>query len=347
MAMKVLITGGAGFIGSNYVYSHLDARPEDEITVLDALVYGSNFGLLEDAIARGLKFVEGRIEDVDLIRGLFESEQFDIVVHFAAETHVDHSIEAAGKFVKSNVQGTQVLLDAARDFGVKHFQHISTDEVYGDFALDSEEKFTETSPLKPSNPYSATKCASDLLALSYWRTHGVPVCVSRCSNNYGPHQALDKFIPLFSTKAAAGENLPLYGSGENIRDWLHVKDHCDAILMLIEKGRHGEVYNIGADNELSNLQVAKMILAELDKPESLITFVEDRKGHDLRYAMGYEKLNKEFGWKPSRSFEEGLRETINWYTLKSYERSHSSRRNGIETGATDASHEQASASHLR
>lgn len=344
--MKVLITGGAGFIGSHYVYSHLDAHPEDEIVVLDALVYGSNRELLDAAVERGVQFVEERVEDTELVNQLFKEHGFDIVVHFAAETHVDHSIEDSSRFVVSNVQGTQALLDAARDFGVKHFQYISTDEVYGDFPLDSEEKFTETSPLKPSNPYSATKAAAGLLALSYHRTHGVPVCISRCSNNYGPHQALDKLIPVLIRKAEADESLPIYGTGANVRDWLHVKDHCDAILLLIEKGRHGEVYNIGADNEVSNLDMAKKVLEILEKPESLISFVTDRKGHDLRYAMGYEKLHAEFGWKPSRSFEEGLRETVEWYTLKKYERNTTRRRDGISASTPHQSHEQAPAANL-
>ncbi|MFA4814601.1 MAG: dTDP-glucose 4,6-dehydratase [Candidatus Gracilibacteria bacterium] len=313
--MKLLITGGAGFIGSNYVYSHLEKRPEDSLVVLDALTYSGHRENLAEAEARGVKFVEGRIEDRALVRALFEAEKFDTVVHFAAETHVDRSIKDPAIFVTTNVQGTQTLLDSACDFKVQRFHHISTDEVYGDLGFGSTEQFTEDSPLKPSSPYSASKAASDLLCLSYLRTFGVPVTISRCSNNYGPYQSLENFIPLMINRAVANEKLPVYGTGKNVRDWLYVRDHCEAILTILEKGKIGEIYNIGADNDQENLAIARMILKALGKTEDLISFVEDRPGHDERYSMNYAKMKRELGWSPSVSMEEGMRETIAWYTI--------------------------------
>lgn len=344
--MKVLITGGAGFIGSNYVYTHLEKRPDDALVVLDALTYSGHRENLTEAEAKGVKFVEGRIEDRELVNKLFEEESFDMVVHFAAETHVDRSIKNPGVFVVTNVQGTQTLLDAARDFKVKRFHQVSTDEVYGDLGFGSSEQFTEDSPLKPSNPYSASKASSDLLCLSYLRTYGLPVTVSRCSNNYGPFQSTENFIPVMITKAAADEKLPVYGTGKNVRDWLYVRDHCDAILAILEKGTVGEVYNIGADNDQENITVVKMILKTLNKSDDLIEFVTDRPGHDQRYSMNYSKLNREFGWAPTVSFEEGMRETIAWYTLNTYERSYSRWRDRVQANATDQSHQQAPTSHL-
>lgn len=344
--MKVLITGGAGFIGSNYVYTHLEKRPDDALVVLDALTYSGHRENLAEAELTGVKFVEGRIEDRELVYKLFEEEDFDMVVHFAAETHVDRSIKNPGVFVVTNVQGTQTLLDAARDFKVKRFHHVSTDEVYGDLGFGSTEQFTENSPLKPSNPYSASKASSDLLCLSYLRTYGVPVTVSRCSNNYGPFQSTENFIPVMITKASSDEKLPVYGTGRNVRDWLYVRDHCDAILTILEKGTVGEVYNIGADNDQENSAVVKMILKALNKSEDLIEFVTDRPGHDQRYSMNYSKLNREFGWAPTVSFEEGMRETIAWYTLNTYERSYSRWRDGVQASATDQSHQQAPTTHL-
>ncbi len=313
--MKILITGGAGFIGSNYVYTHLEKRPEDELVVLDALTYSGHRENLLEAEKKGVKFVEGRIEDRALVRALFETEKFDAVLHFAAETHVDRSIKDPSIFVVTNVLGTQTLLDSARDFGVKRFHQISTDEVYGDLGFGSSEKFTEDRLLRPSNPYSASKAASDLLCLSYLRTFDVPVTVSRCSNNYGPFQSSENLIPVLIDKALKNEPLPLYGKGENVRDWLYVRDHCEAILRILEDGRIGEIYNIGADNDQENLTIAKTILRLLDKPESLITFVEDRPGHDERYSMDYAKMKRELGWSPSVSMEEGMRQTIDWYKL--------------------------------
>ncbi len=338
--MKVLITGGAGFIGSNYVYSHLEQRPEDELWVLDALTYSGHRENLEEAEAKGVHFVEGRIEDAPFVRDLFESIGFDWVVHFAAESHVDRSIKDPAAFVTTNVLGTQTLLDAARDFGVKRFHHISTDEVYGDLGFGSSDLFTEESAIKPSSPYSASKAASDFLTLAYLRTYGLPVTVSRCSNNYGPFQSLENLIPVLISKAQADEALPLYGTGENVRDWLFVKDHCEAILTILEKGKIGEIYNIGGNGERSNLEIAKTVLSALNKPESLIRFVEDRKGHDERYAIDFSKLTKELGWSPKVSFEEGMRQTIEWYTLGSYERSPTRWRDRISARSTHQSHEQ-------
>ena len=345
--MKILITGGAGFIGTNYVYYHLEQRPEDELVVLDALTYSGHRENLADAEKTGVNFVEGKVEDTALVNKLFETHNFDSVIHFAAETHVDRSIENPGIFVDTNVKGTQTLLDAARDFGVKRFHHVSTDEVYGDLGFGSTKKFTEDSLLSPSNPYAASKAASDLLALSYLRTFGLPVTVSRCSNNYGPYQSTENFIPLFATKAMADEKLPLYGNGHNIRDWLFVRDHCEAILLILEKGEVGEIYNVGADNEQKNLDVAKIILNTLGKPDSLIELVPDRAGHDERYAMGYSKLKRELGWSPSTSFEEGMHQTLDWYTMQSYERSYSSWRNRVKTRTANESHQQASASYIQ
>jgi dTDP-glucose 4,6-dehydratase len=345
--MKVLITGGAGFIGTNYVYYHQEQRPDDELVVLDALTYAGNRENLAEAEQNGVKFVQGRIEDRKLVNELFATEKFDAVVHFAAETHVDRSITDPGVFVQTNVLGTQVLLDAARDHGVKRFHHISTDEVYGDLGFDSTDKFVEETLLAPSNPYSASKAASDLLALSYRRTFGLPVTVSRCSNNYGPYQAFEKLIPHFISRAVRDEKLPLYGTGKNVRDWIFVRDHCEAILLILERGEIGEIYNIGGDNEQSNITITKMILKGLGKSEDLIEYVADRKGHDERYAMGYDKLGRAFGWRPKTSFEEGMRETIDWYTLNKHERSYSSWRNRVQTRTADQSYKQAPAANLQ
>lgn len=339
--MKVLITGGAGFIGTNYVYTHLEQRPEDELVVLDALTYAGHRENLEDAEKMGVKFVQGRIEDRDAVNALFQEENFDWVVHFAAETHVDRSITDPGIFIRSNVTGTQVLLDAARDFKVKRFHHISTDEVYGDLGFGSSDKFLEETLLAPSSPYSASKASSDLLCLAYKRTFGVPVTISRCSNNYGPYQDLEKLIPLFITRASRDESLPLYGTGKNVRDWLFVRDHCEAILAILEKGEIGEIYNIGGDCEVENIDITRTILKTLGKPESLINYVEDRKGHDQRYAIDFTKLTDATGWTPKVSFEEGMRQTIEWYTLGSYERSYSSWRNRVTARTAHQSHKQA------
>jgi dTDP-glucose 4,6-dehydratase len=345
--MKVLITGGAGFIGSNYVYTHLEKRPEDSLVVLDALTYSGHRENLAEAEAQGVKFVEGHIEDRDLVQALFKAEQFDWVVHFAAETHVDRSIKNPGLFVVTNVEGTQVLLDAARDYKVQRFHHISTDEVYGDLGFGSTEQFTEESPLRPSSPYSASKAGSDLLCLSYLRTFGVPVTISRCSNNYGPYQSVENFIPVMITKAAADEKLPVYGTGKNVRDWLYVRDHCEAILAILERGKVGEIYNIGGGAEQENLAMVKMILKALGKSEDLIEYVKDRPGHDERYSIDYRKITRELGWTPSVSVKEGMHETIAWYTLNLYERSYSRWRNRVQARAADQSHQQAPTAGLQ
>lgn len=347
MARTVLVTGGAGFIGTNYVYHHLERYPEDSIVVLDALTYSGDRANLAEAEAAGVVFIKGQIEDRGLVRGLFGQYKFDWVVNFAAETHVDRSIQDPGLFVRTNVLGTQVLLDAARDYEVERYHQVSTDEVYGDLELDSEELFCETSELKPSSPYSATKAAADHLVLAYHRTYAVPATVSRCSNNYGPYQSVENFIPLFITKAAAEETMPLYGKGENVRDWLFVKDHCEAVLRILEDGCVGEVYCVGGGHEKANLEVAKEICSQLGKSENLIEFVEDRPGHDLRYGVDSSKIQGELGWKPSVSFEEGMQVTLDWYTLKQYERSYSRWRNRIAARATDQNHKQAPASGLQ
>lgn len=344
--MKVLITGGAGFIGTNYVYAHLEKYPEDELWVLDALTYSGHRENLAEAERRGVHFVEGRIEDVPFVRDLFEKVGFDLVVHFAAESHVDRSIKDPAAFVVTNVLGTQTLLDAARDFGVKRFHHISTDEVYGDLGFGSTDLFTEESPVRPSSPYSASKASSDFLALSYLRTYGLPVTISRCSNNYGPYQSLENLIPVLITKAVNDQALPLYGTGKNVRDWLFVEDHCEAILTILEKGKIGEIYNIGGNSERENLTVAKTILKNLKKTESLISFVTDRKGHDERYAIDSSKLQRELGWSPKTSFEEGMRRTVEWYTLGAYERSPARWRDRISARSTHQSHEQTPAAGL-
>lgn len=292
---------------------HMQQRPQDSLVILDALTYAGRREFLKEAEEKGAMFIHGRIEDRALVWPLFERERFDWVVHFAAETHVDRSIDGSLVFIRSNVEGTLSLLDASKEFGVKRFHHISTDEVYGDFPLDSTEHFKESSPLRPSNPYSASKASSDLLALSYHRTHGLPVVISRCSNNYGPHQAEEKFIPTILRKALKDESIPVYGNGENIRDWLFVEDHCDAVLALLERGVPGQIYNISGHEERQNLEVVKLILKHLKKPETLISFVEDRKGHDLRYAISNDKLTAATGWSPQVSFEDGLERTIQWY----------------------------------
>ena len=313
--MKVLVTGGAGFIGCNFVHYMLENHPEDKIVNLDLLTYAGNLESLADISDKpNYQFVKGDIADMEQIDALFAGEQFDVVVNFAAETHVDRSIKDPGVFVRTNVMGTQALLDASRKYGVKRYHQVSTDEVYGDLPLERGDLFfTEETPLHTSSPYSASKAGSDLLVLSYYRTFKLPVTISRCSNNYGAYQFPEKMIPLMVTRALHDEALPVYGTGKNVRDWLHVKDHCAAIDLILQKGREGEVYNIGGHNEKTNLEVVRLILEALDKPESLIHFVEDRKGHDLRYAINPEKIERELGWKPQYTFEKGIRETITWY----------------------------------
>ena len=313
--MKILVTGGAGFIGANFVYFMLKNHPDYDIVAYDLLTYAGNLETLETALKNPkCSFIRGDIADRQAVYTMFEQENFDIVVNFAAESHVDRSIENPEIFLVTNVLGTQVLLDAARKFGVKRFHQVSTDEVYGDLPLDRTDLFfTEETPIHTSSPYSASKASSDLLTLAYFRTYDLPVTVSRCSNNYGPYHFPEKLIPLIISRALADQNLPVYGTGENVRDWLYVEDHCAAIDLIIHKGRVGEVYNIGGHNEKTNLEVVRTILKELGKPESLITYVRDRAGHDLRYAIDPTKIHSELGWLPSTCFDEGIRRTVSWY----------------------------------
>jgi dTDP-glucose 4,6-dehydratase len=313
--MNILVTGGAGFIGSNFIFYMLDQHPDYRIICLDALTYAGNLKTLEPVMGiDNFRFVKGDIRDRDFIFNLFAEEDFDMVVNFAAESHVDRSIEDPGVFLETNIMGTQVLMDACREYGIERFHQVSTDEVYGDLPLDKPElMFTEDTPITTSSPYSASKASADLLVEAYHRTFGLPVTISRCSNNYGPYQFPEKLIPLMISKALAEEELPVYGKGENVRDWLYVEDHCRAIDLILHEGQEGEVYNIGGHNERSNLEVVKTILDKLDKPESLITFVEDRAGHDLRYAIDPIKISNELGWEPNILFDEGIKKTIKWY----------------------------------
>ena len=314
-SMKILVTGGAGFIGGNFVHHMVNKYPDYEIVNLDLLTYAGNLETLKPVEDKpNYKFVKGDIADREFIMDLFEKEKFDIVVNFAAESHVDRSIEDPSIFVKTNVEGTVVLLDAAKKYGVKRYHQVSTDEVYGDLPLDRPDLFfTETTPLHTSSPYSSSKASADLFVLAYHRTFGLPVTISRCSNNYGPYHFPEKLIPLMISRALADEELPVYGKGENVRDWLHVSDHCEAIDLIIHKGKVGEVYNVGGHNERTNLEVVKTILKALDKPESLIKFVTDRPGHDMRYAIDPTKLETELGWEPKYNFDTGIAQTIEWY----------------------------------
>lgn len=313
--MTLLVTGGAGFIGANFIYYVMEKHPDYRIVCIDKLTYAGNLKNLKGVLEKdNFRFVKGDICDRELVEKLFEEEHPDIVVNFAAESHVDRSIENPDVFLKTNILGTQVLLDACRKYGVKRFHQISTDEVYGDLPLDRPDlKFTEESPMKPSSPYSASKASADLLVLAYHRTYSLPVTISKCSNNYGPYQFPEKLIPLMIINALNDKPLPVYGDGRNVRDWIHVKDHCEAIDIILHSGKEGEVYNIGGNNEQANIDVVRMILKELGKPESLIKFVKDRPGHDRRYAIAMPKMEKEFVWRPKITFEEGLRETIKWY----------------------------------
>ena len=313
--MNIIVTGGAGFIGANFVYYELEKHPEDRIICLDKLTYAGNLETLEEAMKNpNFRFVKGDIADKEYVEKLFEEEKPDIVVNFAAESHVDRSIEDPGIFLKTNILGTQVLMDACRKYGIKRYHQVSTDEVYGDLPLDRPDLFfTEETPIHTSSPYSSSKAGADLLVLAYHRTYGLPVTISRCSNNYGPYHFPEKLIPLMISRALAEKSLPVYGKGENVRDWLYVKDHCAAIDLIMREGKVGEVYNIGGHNEKSNLEVVKIILNKLDKPESLITYVTDRPGHDMRYAIDPTKIHDELGWLPETKFEDGIEQTIEWY----------------------------------
>lgn len=313
--MKILVTGAAGFIGSNFVFYMLEQYPEDEIVAYDALTYAGNLATLESVISNDrFRFIKGDIADREAVDEMFSEEHFDVVVNFAAESHVDRSIEDPGIFLKTNILGTQVLMDASRKYNISRFHQVGTDEVYGDLPLDRPDLFfTEDMPITASSPYSASKASADLLVMAYHRTYGLPVTISRCSNNYGPYQFPEKLIPLIIARALADKSLPVYGTGENVRDWLYVDDHCKAIDMIIREGKEGEVYNIGGHNEKTNLEVVKTILKHLGKSEGLIEFVGDRKGHDLRYAIDPEKISRELGWLPTTPFDEGIQDTINWY----------------------------------
>ena len=315
MKKTVLVTGGAGFIGSNFVYLLLDERPEWKVVCVDALTYAANIHTLNKALENGnFKFYKEDIRNRDGILKIFEEEMPDIVVNFAAESHVDRSIENPGIFLETNILGTQVMMDACRKYGVERFHQVGTDEVYGDLPLDRPDMlFHEYTPIHTSSPYSTSKASADLLALAYYRTYGLPVTISRCSNNYGPYQFPEKLIPLMINNASHDKALPVYGEGLNVRDWLYVKDHCYGILAVLEKGRVGEVYNLGGHNEKANIEIVKIILNELGKSEDLITYVADRKGHDRRYAIDPSKANAELGWGPTTMFKDGIKLTIQWY----------------------------------
>lgn len=311
--MKILVTGGCGFIGSHFLRYMMNAYPGDFFICLDALTYAGNKNNIADLLHRSqLTMAEGNIRDAIFVDALFASYKPDIVVHFAAETHVDRSITGPQVFLETNVIGTGILLDACLRHGVKRFHHVSTDEVYGTLPLQGGSLFTEQSPLVPTSPYAASKASSDLLVLSYYKTYGLPVTISRCSNNYGTHQYPEKLIPLMIQKALQGNLLPVYGDGLNVRDWIHVLDHCRAIDCILQKGKVGEVYNIGAREEISNIDLVKRILDVLGEPHELIAYVPDRLGHDLRYAIDSSKLES-LGWKPENTMEETLTGIVEWY----------------------------------
>lgn len=313
--MRLLITGGAGFIGSNFIFYMRKKHPEYMLICLDKLTYAGNLATLAPIIGQpNFKFVRGDIADRAAVYAIFEAEKPDVVVNFAAESHVDRSIEDPGVFLETNVMGTQVLLDACRKYGVWRYHQVSTDEVYGDLPLDRPELFfTEQTPIHTSSPYSASKAAADLLCSAYYRTYGLPVTISRCSNNYGPYQFPEKLIPLMIANALGDKPLPVYGEGLNVRDWLYVDDHCSAIDLILQKGTEGQIYNIGGHNEMKNIDVVRLICKALGKSEDLITYVTDRKGHDLRYAIDPAFIHGELGWLPETRFEDGIQKTIQWY----------------------------------
>src|SRR5574344_858293 len=313
--MTIIVTGGAGFIGSNFIFHMLDKYPDYRIICLDKLTYAGNLSTLESVMDNpNFRFVKADICDREAVYKLFEEEHPDMVVNFAAESHVDRSIEAPDIFLETNIKGTAVLMDACRKYGIKRYHQVSTDEVYGDLPLDRPDLFfTEETPIHTSSPYSSSKAGADLLVMAYYRTYGLPVTISRCSNNYGPYQFPEKLIPLMISKASKNESLPVYGEGLYVRDWLYVEDHCRGILAVIEKSRVGEFYNLGGNNERNKLYIVKRILSEMGKPESLITHVADRHGHDQRYAIDPAKAMAELGWQPTTTFEDGIKLTIEWY----------------------------------
>ena len=313
--MKIIVTGGAGFIGSNFIHYMMKKHEDYRIICLDCLTYAGNLETLAPVMDKeNFRFCKTDITDRDAVYKIFEEEKPDVVVNFAAESHVDRSIENPGMFLNTNIMGTAVMMDACRKYGIKRYHQVSTDEVYGDLPLDRPDLFfTEETPLHTSSPYSASKASADLLVMAYHRTFGLPVTISRCSNNYGPYQFPEKLIPLMIANARQDKSLPVYGEGINVRDWLYVEDHCIAIDLIIHNGKVGEVYNIGGHNEMKNIDIVKIICKALGKPESLITHVADRKGHDRRYAIDPAKIHSELGWLPQTMFADGIQKTIKWY----------------------------------
>ena len=313
--MTVIVTGGAGFIGGNFIYYMLKNHPEDRVVCVDCLTYAGNLSTLKAAMEHpNFRFCRINICDREAVYRLFEEEHPDVVINFAAESHVDRSIENPEVFLQTNILGTAVMMDACRKYGIQRYHQVSTDEVYGDLPLDRPDLFfTEETPIHTSSPYSASKASADLLVLAYYRTYGLPVTISRCSNNYGPYHFPEKLIPLMISRAYNNESLPVYGEGLNVRDWLYVEDHCRAIDLIIHNGRVGEVYNVGGHNEKRNIDVVKTILRIMGKPETLITHVKDRAGHDLRYAIDPTKIHNELGWSPETTFDEGIKKTVDWY----------------------------------
>lgn len=313
--MTIIVTGGAGFIGSNFIFHMLNKYPDYRIICLDCLTYAGNLSTLSSIMSNpNFKFVKESITDREAVYRLFDEEKPDIIVNFAAESHVDRSINNPEIFIDTNIKGTAILMDACCKYGIKRYHQVSTDEVYGDLPLDRPDLFfTEETPIHTSSPYSSSKAAADLLALAYFRTYNLPVTISRCSNNYGPYQFPEKLIPLMIVNAVNNKPLPVYGNGSNVRDWLYVQDHCKAIDLIIHNDKIGEVYNIGGHNEMKNIDIVKIICQELGKPESLITYVTDRKGHDMRYAINPSKIYNELGWLPETKFKDGIKKTIKWY----------------------------------
>lgn len=313
--MTIIVTGGAGFIGSNFIFYILEKYKDYRIVCLDKLTYAGNLSTLKNIINNAnFRFVKADICDREIVYKLFEEEKPDVVVNFAAESHVDRSIDNPSVFLHTNILGTETLMDACRKYGIKRFHQVSTDEVYGDLPLDRPDLFfTEETPLHTSSPYSSSKAGADLLVLAYYRTYGLPVTISRCSNNYGPYHFPEKLIPLMIVNALNNKPLPVYGEGINVRDWLYVTDHCEAIDLIIHKGREGEIYNIGGHNEMKNIDIVRLICKKLNKSETLITYVRDRKGHDMRYAIDPTKIHKELGWLPKTKFNDGIDKTIDWY----------------------------------
>jgi len=313
--MKIIVTGGAGFIGGNFVHYMLSKYPDDIIICLDKLTYAGNMETLADVMDNpNFRFVKADIADREAVYALFEKEKPDMLVNFAAESHVDRSIDNPGIFLQTNVLGTGVLLDACKKYGIKRYHQVSTDEVYGDLPLDRPDLFfTEDTPLHTSSPYSASKASADLLVMAYHRTFGIPTTISRCSNNYGPYHFPEKLIPLMIANVLNGKKVPVYGKGENVRDWLYVTDHCSAIDLILRKGTVGEVYNIGGHNERTNLEVVRTVLAELGKGDEMITYVTDRPGHDRRYAIDPTKMKTALGWLPETNFDDGIKKTVQWY----------------------------------